>query len=222
MKLQEPIIKICCIQDKYEAELAVHYGATALGLVSEMPSGPGVIPMERIKKLAEFIPESTLSVLLTSSRDSRNIIKQIHFSGVNAVQIVDRLVTGSYTDIRKNCPGIAIIQVIHVVDESSINEARKISNNVNAILLDSGNQTLSTRELGGTGRVHDWSISKRLCESVRVPVILAGGLNPDNVTEALKTVRPACVDICSGIRTESSLNEEKLAQYIKNVEAYFI
>ena len=187
-----------------------------------MPSGPGIIPMDRIKELAEYIPEPTLSVLLTSSQDSQTITEQVQFSNVNAVQIVDRLEIGSYADIRKNCPGITIIQVIHIVNDSSIIEANKISDNVDAILLDSGNQAFATKELGGTGHIHDWSISKQICKTVNIPVILAGGLNSDNVTIALKTVHPTGVDICSGVRTDGSMDEWKLTKYIRNVQAYFI
>jgi len=208
-----PRVKICCIQSVEEAWLAIKYGASALGLVSEMPSGPGPISEKLIKEIAANIPPGITSVLLTSKTDTKQIIEQQRKCGVNAIQIVDRLEKGSYQDFREAIPGISIIQVIHVSGEKSIEEAIAVTPHVDAILLDSGNPSLKVKELGGTGRTHDWNISRKIRESVAVPIFLAGGLNPDNVAHAIRQVRPFGIDVCSGIRTNGNLDESKLSKF---------
>ncbi len=212
-----PRIKICCIQSIEEAWLAINYGASALGLVSAMPSGLGPISEELIMKIAAVIPPGTTSVLLTSKMNTNEIIEQQRRCGVNAIQLVDRLEHGNYQDFRDAIPGISIIQAIHVSGEESIAEAVLIEPRVDAILLDSGNPTLKVKELGGTGRTHDWKISRKIRESVKVPIFLAGGLNPDNVNEAILQVQPFAVDVCSGVRTNGKLDERKLAAFVDQV-----
>jgi phosphoribosylanthranilate isomerase len=88
-----------------------------------------------------------------------------------------------------------------------------------ALLLDSGNPSLRVKELGGTGRVHDWTISRRICADAGVPVFLAGGLGPGNVAEALRAVGATGVDICSGVRTDGALDRAKLARFIAAARA---
>ncbi len=217
---QKPRVKICCIQNTEEAWLAINYGASAVGLVSEMPSGPGPISEALIKKIAVAIPPGVTSVLLTSKTDTEEIIEQQRRCGVNTIQIVDRLEKGSYQDFHNSIPGISIIQVIHVSGEESIKEALSVAPYVNGILLDSGNQSLPIKELGGTGRTHDWRISKRIRELVDVPIFLAGGLNPDNVAEAIRQVGPFGVDVCSGVRIDGRLSEKKLAEFFNRVFAF--
>lgn len=212
-----PRIKICCIQSIEEAWLAIRYGASAVGLVSEMPSGPGPISESLIKAIAAVIPPWITSVLLTCKTDTREIIEQQRWCGVNAIQIVDRLEKGSYQDFRDVIPGISIIQVIHVSGQASIEEAISIAPQVDAILLDSGNPDLKVKELGGTGRTHDWNISRKIRESVAVPIFLAGGLHPDNVAQAIRQVSPFGIDVCSGVRTNGKLDESKLATFVEHL-----
>lgn len=210
-------IKVCCIRSPEEARLAVEYGASALGLVSAMPSGPGVIPEERIREVARGIPPGVASVLLTSHQDADSIIAQQRRCRVNTVQICDRLLAGSYRDLHRALPGISIVQVIHVTGEESVAEAVRVAPDVQALLLDSGNPALAVKELGGTGRVHDWSLSRRIVEAVPVPVYLAGGLGPDNVAAAIDAVGPFGVDVCSGLRPHGHLDEDKLAAFCRQV-----
>ena len=211
--------KICCISSIDEAKLAVAHGASALGLVASMPSGPGVISESMIAEIAETIPPGVASFLLTSRQDIAAIIDQQLRCGVNSIQICDRLTRGTHHELRQALPGIGLVQVIHVLDDSSIDEARLVAPHVNAILLDSGNPKLATKELGGTGRVHNWQISRKIRDAVNVPVYLAGGLNADNVANAIAQVRPFGVDICSGVRTDGRLDDIKLAAFCKNVLA---
>jgi phosphoribosylanthranilate isomerase len=212
-----PRVKICCIKSVDEAAMAVRYGASAIGLVSEMPSGPGPIPESSIAEISSTIPPGVATFLLTSLTDAREIIAQQRRCRTNTIQLTDRLETGTYADLRAALPGIRVVQVVHVTGEDAIREAREVAPEVHAILLDSGNPDLEEKELGGTGRTHDWSISRRLKERVKVPVFLAGGLEEDNVGEAIHIVRPYGVDICSGVRTNDNLDEKKLAAFFEAV-----
>lgn len=212
-------VKICCIANIEEAELAISYGASAVGLVSEMPSGPGVITEETILQIAQSIPDNIDSFLLTSKQDTKSIIEQLKRCKTNTVQIVDELVEGNYSDIRAELPEVKIVQVLHVNNEQSIADAIKISDHVDAILLDSGNQNLEIKELGGTGKTHDWTISKNIVQKCKVPVYLAGGLNASNVVEAVKTVNPFGVDLCSSVRTKGKLDKVKLNKFFAAINS---
>lgn len=212
-------VKICCINSIEEAELAISLGAAAIGLVSEMPSGPGVIGEESITEISNYAFGKVNTFLLTSKQDVDSVIKQLKKFKINTVQIVDKLNNGCYTDIKLALPNIKIVQVLHVNNNETIDEARAIENEVDAILLDSGNDKLKVKELGGTGRIHDWSISRRIVESVNIPIYLAGGLNPNNVAEAVKTVNPYSVDVCSGVRTNGKLDKEKLTIFFNSLNS---
>jgi len=209
----KPRVKICCIASVAEAWMAIEHGASAIGLVSAMPSGPGPIAEELIAEIAAPVPPGVASFLLTCKQDVASIIDQQRRTRVNTIQICDRLVDGTYEDLRKALPGISLVQVIHVTGPEAVHEALAISSHVDAILLDSGNQSLRVKELGGTGRTHDWALSRAIRESVEVPVYLAGGLKPENVGEAIRAVRPFGVDVCSGLRTDGRLDESKLKSF---------
>jgi len=209
----KPRVKICCIASVAEAWMAIEHGASAIGLVSAMPSGPGPIAEELITEIAAPVPPGVASFLLTCKQDAASIIDQQRRTRVNTIQICDRLVDGTYEDLRKALPGISLVQVIHVTGPEAVHEALAISSHVDAILLDSGNQSLKVKELGGTGRTHDWALSRAIRESVEVPVYLAGGLKPENVGEAIRAVRPFGVDVCSGLRTDGRLDESKLKSF---------
>ena len=202
---------MCCISSTKEAESAIAAGAFAIGLVSEMPSGPGVISEKLINKIASSVPPEILTFLLTSKQSVSDIIEQHKKCGTNTIQIVDSLINGTHDQLKNELPDINIVQVIHVTDERSIQEAVDISKSVDYILLDSGNQNLKIKELGGTGRTHNWAISKKIVESVNVPVFLAGGINPENILEAVKFVNPFGIDLCSGVRTNGNLDKVKLS-----------
>ncbi|UCD39347.1 MAG: phosphoribosylanthranilate isomerase [Fidelibacterota bacterium] len=214
-----PRIKICCIQDQAEAHLAIRHGASAIGLVSEMPSGPGPIPESLIADIAAGIPPAIGSFLLTSLTDPGSIIAQQKRCGVNTVQLCDRPGIETCKQLRDQLPGISIIQVIHVTGKAALDTALEVASHVNAILLDSGNPNLKVKELGGTGRTHDWTVSRRIRETVDVPVFLAGGLNPDNVARAIHEVRPFGVDVCTGVRTNGRLDERKLEKFVAAVSS---
>src|SRR6185369_6529759 len=197
----KPRVKICCIANEQEAATAIAFGASAIGLVGEMPSGPGPISDEEIYRIAKTVPPPIATFLLTSQQTSQGIIEHHRRTLTNTIQIVDALTGRDYSAIRTALPHIKLVQVIHVIGESSIDEAAELAEHVDAILLDSGNPALAVKELGGTGRRNDWSLSRRIVETCGKPVFLAGGLHADNVGEAIETVRPFGLDLCSGVRT---------------------
>jgi len=210
-------VKICCIASAEEAKMAIAAGANAVGLVARMPSGPGPIADELIAEIAKTIPPHIDSFLLTSEQSSFNIIEHIKRTETTTVQIVDELTEGSYQHIRDELPQIKIVQVLHVSDEGTIDEALKLQGHVDYFLLDSGNPKAEIKTLGGTGNVHDWKISRKLIEAVDVPVFLAGGLNAGNVREAIEIVQPFGVDLCSGVRTDGKLDPVKLGSFFEAV-----
>ena len=209
----KPKVKICCISSSKEAKLAIKYGASAIGLVSEMPSGPGVISEDLIEEIASSVPAEINTFLLTSNTNVTSIIEQHRKCKTTTIQIVDSVNSDVYLELRKSLPGISLVQVIHVTDEKSIDEATTVSTFVDAILLDSGNQKLKVKELGGTGRTHDWTISRKIRGAVSVPVYLAGGINVNNVLDAIKEVEPFGVDLCSGVRENGRLSEKRLEEF---------
>lgn len=207
-------VKICCIATDAEADLAIAAGADALGLVSAMPSGPGPIPEPDITSIVRHVGDRAATVLLTSRQEASAITDQLDRIRPTIVQLVDELAEREYGALRTSHPQVALMQVIHVRDEASVAEAERVAPYVDAILLDSGNPTAAVKELGGTGRVHDWSISRAICDSVHVPVFLAGGLRASNVAEAVAAVRPFGVDVCSGVRVEGRLDADAVQRFI--------
>ena len=212
-------VKVCCISSIEEARLAVRLGASALGLVSETPSGPGVIPEALIAEIAATVPPTVATFLLTSRTDPVEIIAQQKRCRVNTVQICDYLPRGAHMELRGSLPGVSLVQVVHVTGEESVAEALQVAREVDALLLDSGNRSLPVKELGGTGRTHDWFLSVRIVNESHVPVFLAGGLSPANVGQAIRAVRPFGVDLCTGVRTAGALDEQKLSRFMASVAA---
>jgi phosphoribosylanthranilate isomerase len=214
---QRPRIKICCIQNSDEARMAIRYGASAVGLVSAMPSGPGPIDEERIAEIAATIPPGVASFLLTCKQGADEIVSQQRRLRATTLQLVDTVPVETYSILREELPGIGIVQVIHVRGEEAVDEAVAVAPHVDAILLDSGNPSLAVKELGGTGRVHDWSVSRKIRDAIGIPLYLAGGLTADNVREAIDRVQPFGVDVCSGVRTNGALQEKRLSRFVRQV-----
>ena len=200
--------------------MAINGGADAIGLVARMPSGPGPIADELITEIAKTIPLHISSFLLTCEQSSTRIIDHIKRTGVTTVQIVDELNEGSYDHIRQELPQIKIVQVLHVNGEESIEQALQLQEHVDYFLLDSGNPKADIKTLGGTGKVHDWKISHKLVKQVDVPVFLAGGLNFENVKQAIEMVQPFGVDVCSGVRTNGKLDSFKVEKFLQVARSY--
>ena len=198
--------------------MAIAAGADALGLVARMPSGPGTISDEQIAEIAVTIPPPIASFMLTCETDAAEIIAHHYRTRTNTLQLVDAITSGSHADIKAQLPAIKLVQVIHVVDESSVEEALQAAETADALLLDSGNPKATVKELGGTGRIHNWQLSRSIVEQSGVPVFLAGGLNADNVLQAIETVQPFGIDLCSSVRTDGKLDPVKLEAFMKLVK----
>src|SRR3979411_828640 len=218
-RTRTPRIKICCISSVEEAALAIECGASAVGLVSNMPSGPGVISEDRIAEIASSIPPAVGSFLLTSKQDAESIVAQHHRCRTNCIQLCDRLTLGCHRDLKLALPGISVIQVIHVTGAESVEEAVAVAPLVDALLLDSGNQSLAVKELGGTGRIHDWTLSRQIREQVDIPIFLAGGLSSGNVRQAIEEVAPFGLDVWSSVRSKGNVDCTKLPRVVEAANA---
>ena len=212
-------VKICCICSAEEAKLAIAYGASALGLVGHMPSGPGVISNLKISEIMKSVPPMVSTFLLTSETKAPAVIDHYKKVNTSTIQIVDALENRDYEQIKNELPHVKIVQVIHVLDDKSVAEAIGVSAYVDAILLDSGNPNLETKELGGTGRTHNWDLSRQIRDQIDIPVFLAGGINRNNVKQAIEHVQPFGVDLCSSVRTNGKLDENKLKLFFQTIQS---
>jgi phosphoribosylanthranilate isomerase len=211
-------LKICCISSADEARLAIRLGADALGLVGQMPSGPGVVGDAVAAQIVQATPPPIATFMLTSEITTDGIMAHQQRVGANTIQLVDAVASETYAQLHQALPAVKLVQVIHVLDKANIDEAlQAVANGADALLLDSGNPNLAVKELGGTGRVHNWEISRQIVAQSSVPVFLAGGLNPENARQAVDRVQPFGLDICSGVRTNGQLDEQKLAAFINAV-----
>ena len=212
-------VKICCICSVEEAKLAIAYGASALGLVGHMPSGPGIISNLKISEIMKSVPPMVSTFLLTSETKAAAVIDHYKKVNTSTIQIVDALENRDYEQIKNELPHVKIVQVIHVLDDKSVAEAIGVSAYVDAILLDSGNPNLETKELGGTGRTHNWDLSRQIRDQIDIPVFLAGGINHNNVKQAIEYVQPFGVDLCSSVRTNGKLDENKLKLFFQTIQS---
>ena len=212
-------IKICCISSQAEADLARSHGADVLGLVSDMPSGPGIIDDGLIQSIAENVAPRAETFLLTSRTSAEDIAAHVKACRPTSVQIVQHLDPREYETLRTLLPDTPLVQVIHVEDAGAIELALSYDELADFLLLDSGRPNASQVELGGTGRTHDWSVSAEIVRASRSPVFLAGGLKPENVREAVTRVRPYGVDLCSGVRRDNALQGDLLEAFVSEVRA---
>jgi phosphoribosylanthranilate isomerase len=208
-------VKICCIQSPEEAETAVSFGAAAVGMVSEMPAGPGELPEATIREIADSLPSGAGTFLLTAVTDTDRLIEKVQTCGVNTLQLWDSLAPLDYVQLRMALPGVSIVQAIHVIDNSALDEAIAAARLADALVLDSSNPQVPFRWESQSGRIHDWKISREITETVDCPVLLAGGLDPENIEYAVRTVRPYGVDVCSGVRTGDALDRRKVASFFE-------
>ncbi len=210
-------VKVCCIASPEEAHMAIRAGADALGLVGEMPSGPGPIDDDTARAIAAAVPPPIATFLLTSRVKGTDIVDHVKYCGTNTVQVVNHIDPGEYAALMQQLPEVRRVQVIHIEDNSALSLVEAYAPFVHAFLLDSGRPNAPVVELGGTGRTHDWQVSRQFVQASDKPVFLAGGLKADNVARAITTVLPFGVDLCSGVRTAGALDPEKLAHFIAAV-----
>ena len=215
-----PRVKVCCISSVEEARLAISYGATALGFVGPMPSGPGVISLELIGQISNSLDKHIDSFYLTSKVTAKKIRDEYNFARTKTIQLVDNVPIAELITLRTLLPDtVRMVQVLHVRSDAVIQEAMHKQPYVDAFLLDSGNPNSAVKTLGGTGQTHNWNISRILVERVSIPVYLAGGINADNVVEAYAKVQPYGIDLCSGLRTDGKLDETKLKFFFEKINS---
>ena len=183
-----------------------------------MPSGPGSIDDRMIEAIAAAVPPPIATFLLTSESTAEGIATHVHRTGPSVVQIVRQIDPAESEKLVRLLRTTRRVQVIHVGDESALELIPRYALHVHAFLLDSGRPGLPVPEYGGTGRIHDWRVSAEFVRRSPLPVLLAGGLSPDNVAEAIRTVRPYGVDLCSGVRTAGRLDPAKLSAFVAAVQ----
>lgn len=210
-------VKICCIRSPEEARLALSYGAAAVGMVSEMPTGPGELPESAIRAIVDSVPRTTGTFLLTAVRDVSRLVEKARSCGVNTLQLWDSLAPDEYARLRAEIPGVSIVQAIHVVGPSVVDRAREAARRADALVLDSSNPEVPYRWERQSGQAHDWEISREIVESVDCPVLLSGGLTSENVEYAARTVRPYGVDVCTGVRTDGALDRRKVTSFFEAI-----
>jgi len=214
-----PLVKICCIASVAEARLATQAGAAVLGLVSAMPSGPGVIDDAVVAEIAAAVRDSAVRTFLLTARTRADAIAAQHAAaGTTTLQLVDHVPLDELRRLRGLLPGVELVQVIHVTGAAALTEALAVAPYVDALLLDSGNPALAVKELGGTGRTHDWALSRRIRDAVwPLPLWLAGGLGEHNVAQAIAAVEPHGLDLCNGVRSDGRLDAGKLVAFMAAV-----
>jgi len=190
--------------------MAAGAGTDLLGLVGPMPGGPGVLTLDEARAIAPVVPPPARAILLTSSETAEGIVADAAHAGVTAVQVVRHIAAREARAL--GASRLHYVQVIHVEDAGALDLIDIYGTRCDAFLLDSGHP--ASGELGGTGRVHDWAVSAEFCRRAPRPVFLAGGLAPGNVADAVARVRPAGVDICSGLRRNGKLDPGLLAAFM--------
>ncbi|MEM7506915.1 MAG: phosphoribosylanthranilate isomerase [Pseudomonadota bacterium] len=207
-------VKICCISSAEEASLARAAGADYLGLVGPMPSGPGTLELDEISAITARMSaeECACAVHLSAAEGAVELAAASRVTGARTLQIVRHVSVEVHRELALIAPDVTRWQVIHVEGTEAVEAISAYSPHVDGFLLDSGTPTIG--RLGGTGKVHDWSISRACVTATWRPVFLAGGLRPENVGEAIRAVRPHGVDICTGVRSDGMLDTQKLRRFL--------
>lgn len=211
-------VKICGIKKIEDALEAINYGADALGfLVGQKHNSVDFIDKDHAKNMVENLPPFYSSVLVTHLTDNEEIIYLASYIGVTTIQFHGDSSPEDIVYVKQRLPYIKVIKSVHVKNEKSIEEIQNYLKSADAILLDSIN--ITTDQVGGTGMTHDWNISKLIVDMYKIPIILAGGLNPSNVKEAINKVSPYGVDVNSGVKGLDGFKDcEKLKSFIYNAK----
>ncbi len=207
-------VKICGIKTLEDALAAAEAGADELGFHVGLTGARAPLEADNVAKIIAELPENVESVMVTSVTEAEQLIQLARKTGAQVIQLYGDATPETIGDVRKALPGIKVWKVLNVSDESSIEKAKEYQDSADAIALDTLNKETGVR--GGTGKTHDWNISKKIVESISIPVILAGGLNPENVADAVKTVHPYGLDVNSGVSNpDGSKNIEKVKAFVQ-------
>ena len=192
-----PFIKICGLKTYDEARLALDAGATAFGfLVALNYETADRISPEIAADIIGKLPKTAETVIVTHLTDPDKAADLARYTGAHTLQVHGDMRPAGVRQLVALAPSLRLIKAVHVSGPDSLETAAAYADIAHALLLD----TRTADRLGGTGRTHDWSISAQIVTAVPVPVYLAGGLTPDNVQRAIETVRPAGVDVNSGVK----------------------
>ncbi|MBN1324079.1 MAG: phosphoribosylanthranilate isomerase [Methanotrichaceae archaeon] len=200
--------KICGITCKEELGYAIDAGADAIGFVVEVEGSYHSISADRARDLISSVPVFTKSVIVISPKDLEEACDLARKTGADVLQIHGGIGPRDMRLLKK-----AVSQRLVAATSPGSADVQALSGVADAILLD----TLKDGRLGGTGEVHDWSRSADLVRELDVPVILAGGLSPSNVAEAIKTVHPYAVDVSSGVETDRLKDPSKVTRFVQAV-----
>ncbi|MEU4316651.1 phosphoribosylanthranilate isomerase [Nocardia sp. NPDC024068] len=193
--------KICGIRSRADLDTAVDAGADAVGFISGTTHySEDVLTAEAAAQLSVITPPFVNRVLVTHLEDAHAILDLADRVDVDIIQVHGLVDRDTLRAVHGAAHGRTIVRAVHVTGPDSLATARTVAADCDAVLLDSR----TADRLGGTGRTHDWSLSARIVRElagIGRPVILAGGLNSDNVDEAIEAVRPFGVDVNSGVET---------------------
>ena len=209
------IVQIAGIKNKEEAKKCVEAGVDAIGLlVGRTHESNDFIDEHKAKEIIDSLPAFVFSVMITHLEDGDEICRIAKFIGCNTIQLHSHLPESEVEKIRKNLPYIKLLRLIHISETGITTDIDSIKI-VDAYFLDSFN--LKTNQVGGTGLTHNWDIDKNLCATLDKPVIIAGGLNPDNVADAIRYSHPFGVDVNSGTKGADGYRDmDKVISFTKN------
>lgn len=203
------LIKICGITNIKDAMAAIEYGANALGFIFH-PESPRSVTPATAKKIISELPPFVSTVGVFVNRNKSEICEIASDTGINIIQLHGSEPPEECTTCRK------VIKAVRVQDMSDL-ETVKRYREASAILLD----TYARGMAGGTGETFNWDIA---IEAKRFgKIILAGGLTPENVAEAVKTVRPYGIDVASGVEAHAGKKDhKKLRSFIERAQKAFL
>lgn len=210
-------VKVCGISRVEDALAAAEAGADAVGCLVGLEHGsPDRVEPATARAVFSVLPPFVSKVLVTHRIKLGEVSDLVRETGATVVQLHGDFPLVAIPALREAVPYVSIVKCVHVTGEDSVAAARAAARVADAVLLD----TKVRGRIGGTGKTHDWSISARIVEASSKPVILAGGLNPDNVADAIARVRPYGVDANSGTRgTGGSKDHAKLRAFVANARA---
>ena len=215
-------VKICGIKRVEDANLAIEAGADALGfLVGQTHTSADFISPLTAKTIAASLPPGATPVLVTHLTDPDDVLNLAALVGMNTVQLHGEIWPEDVARLRRAAPNLTFLKAFHVTDEASLGYGDEFVGLVDGFVLDTVNSR--TGQIGGTGQTHDWRLSRRIVERhPSIPVILAGGLHPENVAEAIAAVGAFGVDVNSGTKGPDGFKAEgKVRAFVTNARQAF-